>query len=109
MAHFTVTRDVIRRISEIETPHACALNEDITDEFPDDAWRGLHARRGVQRCHLAGFVLRCCRAGERGRWPQCHGASHGLRADTGDLKSAGTSWRGSGQHGGASRGGSDVG
>jgi hypothetical protein len=37
MAHFTVTRNVIRRISEIETPHACALNEDITDEFPDDA------------------------------------------------------------------------
>ena len=37
MPHFTVTRDVIRRISEIETPHACALNEDITDEFPDDA------------------------------------------------------------------------
>ena len=37
MAHFTVTRDVIRRISEIETPHACALNEDLTDEFPDDA------------------------------------------------------------------------
>ena len=34
MPHFTVTRDVIRRISEIETPHACALNEDITDEFP---------------------------------------------------------------------------
>ena len=37
MAHFTVTRDVIRRISEIETPHACALNEDLTNEFPDDA------------------------------------------------------------------------
>ena len=36
MAHFTVTRDVIRRISEIETPHACVLNEDITDEFPDE-------------------------------------------------------------------------
>ena len=90
MAHFTVTRDVIRRISEIETPHACALNEDISDEFPQRRMRGLHARRGVQRCHLAGFVQRCCRAGARGRWPQCHGASHGLRADTGDLKSAGT-------------------
>jgi hypothetical protein len=37
MAHFTVTRDVIRRISEIETPHAFALNEDLTNEFPDDA------------------------------------------------------------------------
>jgi hypothetical protein len=37
MAHFTVTRDVIRLISEIETPHACALNEDLSDEFPDNA------------------------------------------------------------------------
>ena len=37
MAHFTITRDVIRRISEIETPQACALNEDISDEFPNDA------------------------------------------------------------------------
>jgi hypothetical protein len=54
MAHFTVTRDVIRRISEIETPHACALNEDISDEFPQRRMRGLHARRGVQRCTLLG-------------------------------------------------------
>ena len=38
MAHFTVTRDVIRRISEIEAPHGRALSEDISDEFPDDAW-----------------------------------------------------------------------
>ena len=36
MVHFTVTRDVIRRISEIETPHGKALNEDISDEFPDN-------------------------------------------------------------------------
>ena len=36
MAHFTVTRDVIRRISEIEAPHGRALSEDISDEFPDD-------------------------------------------------------------------------
>ena len=85
MAHFTVTRDVIRRISEIEAPHGRALGEDISDEFPNDAWRGLHARRGVQRCHLTGFVQQCCRAGERGRWPQLHGASDGLRADAGDL------------------------
>jgi hypothetical protein len=37
MAHFTVTRDVIRRISEIEAPHGNALNEDISNEFPDNA------------------------------------------------------------------------
>jgi hypothetical protein len=36
MAHFTVTRDVIRRISEIEAPHGRALGEDISDEFPED-------------------------------------------------------------------------
>jgi hypothetical protein len=93
MAHFTVTRDVIRRISEIETPHACALNEDISDEFPNDACAAYTLAVG-SALHLAGFVQRCCRAGARGRWPQCHGASHGLRADTGDLKSAGPRrWR----------------
>ena len=37
MAHFTITRDVMQRISAIETPHACALSDDISDEFPDDA------------------------------------------------------------------------
>ena len=36
MADFTVTIDVIRRISEIETPHGKALDEDISDEFPDN-------------------------------------------------------------------------
>ena len=36
MVHFTVTRDVIRRISEIEAPHGRALNEDISAEFPDN-------------------------------------------------------------------------
>ena len=83
MAHFTVTRDVIRRISEIETPHACALNEDLTDEFPDDAGAAYTLAVGFSVGHLAGFVQRCCRAGERGRWPQLHGASDRLRADAG--------------------------
>ena len=32
-----LTVDVIRRISEIEMPHAYALTEDLADEFPDDA------------------------------------------------------------------------
>jgi hypothetical protein len=36
MADFTVTMDVIKRISEIETPHGKALNEDITEAFPDN-------------------------------------------------------------------------
>ena len=35
MAHFTVTMNVMRRISEIEAPHGKALAEDISDEFPD--------------------------------------------------------------------------
>ena len=34
MVDFTVTMDVIKRISEIETPHGKALNEDITDAVP---------------------------------------------------------------------------
>ena len=36
MVDFTVTMDVIKRISEIETPHGKALNEDITEAFPDN-------------------------------------------------------------------------
>ena len=36
MADFTVTMDVIKRISEIETPHGKALNDDITEAFPDN-------------------------------------------------------------------------
>ena len=36
MADFTVTMDVIKRISEIETPHGKALNEDITEGRPDN-------------------------------------------------------------------------
>jgi hypothetical protein len=73
MTHFTGTRDVIRRISEIETPHADALNEDITDEFPDGGNAEPHSER-VGSASVA--WQRCCRAGARG--------------DTGDLKSAGT-------------------
>ena len=86
MAHFTVTRDVIRRISEIEAPHGQGAQRGHQRRVPRRRrGRGLHACRGVQRCYLAGFVQQCCRAGERGRWPQLHGASDGLRADAGDL------------------------
>jgi hypothetical protein len=62
MAHFTVTRNVIRRISEIETPHACALNEDITDEFPDDAIAAYTLAVGFSVATLLGSF---CDAAER--------------------------------------------
>ena len=77
MAHFTVTRDVIRRISEIEMPHAYALNEDITDEFPDDAGAAYTLAVGfsvatllgscgdtVERAHVVdGLNAMVCRTG----------------------------------------------
>ena len=62
MPHFTVTRDVIRRISEIETPHACALNEDISDEFPDDACAAYTLAVGFSVATLLGSF---CDAAER--------------------------------------------
>ena len=84
MVHFTVTRDVIRRISEIETPHGKALNEDISDEFPDNPDEAYTLAVGFSVATLLGSCGET-RAGARCRWPQRHGVSHGLRADTGDL------------------------
>ena len=48
----TVTRDVMRRISEIEAPRACALNEDLTDEFPDDVCAAHTLAVGFSVGHL---------------------------------------------------------
>jgi hypothetical protein len=62
MAHFTVTRDVMRRISEIETPHGKALNEDISDEFPDNPDEAYTLAVGFSVATLLGS---CCDAAER--------------------------------------------
>jgi hypothetical protein len=69
MVHFTVTRDVIARISEIEVPHGKALNEDISAEFPDNPDDAYTLAVGFSVATLAGLVRRYCRAGARGRWP----------------------------------------
>jgi hypothetical protein len=62
MAHFTVTRDVIRRISEMEALHGKALNEDITDEFPDNSHEAYTLAVGFSVATLLGS---CCDTIER--------------------------------------------
>jgi hypothetical protein len=73
MAHFTVTRDVIRRISEIETPHACALNEDISDEFPNDACAAYTLAVGfsVAPCWVRSAMLPSGRTRSMASMPWC--------------------------------------